>query len=583
MPSASRNLSVQINGNQAAFKHASAGVMVEVRGPDRALVERRVLQINDQPSKFKLGESGLYLVRATLGSGRMLEEVIEHDSGGPPPPVRFHLHTESPHETLERTATIRRLQERSVGSFETPDYMSAWVCVWERASTGTWTAVKPPIEPPDSQWSDDVVRYRLKLRGRQYVLQVGGVDIPPIMACLPAMGACEIAIRPVREPNRHPIEIAVLPGSAEATTMLGYLGSGAMRGIDSFVASEPDYGPSGMRAMVEGHDMYSHDGPGPDEAEMAELLLYRKMTDPNAAALGGYFLLRTGELDRLHSWPANLANWMQWMSDGPIIRGWQLMLGAPPRKSETPRGRFLEAVERGLPVYAEGLRLLIDGLKALRRESPNDTQVATAVEAIGPYSAAADWSEPVLTFTGSHPDTPTSTLQGLMQAPAGSVMLHSITVQDLVERRFLRPGTMLRASPRRDLTVTSFTDEVAVSDDGRLDAGLSWIYPTPDAALLATESRSDGWNSWATPDGLRLAELRHRARTEQAQPESAYLGITLVDAGLNKRTVRALDDAGLRTVGDVVQFGPTRLEGVKGIGPASVISIREALTDRGYL
>ena len=60
-------------------------------------------------------------------------------------------------------------------------------------------------------------------------------------------------------------------------------------------------------------------------AESAEEILYAKVTDPVAAAIGGYYLLRVHDLPRLHNWPLNLNQWMPWLPDGAIIRAWQLI------------------------------------------------------------------------------------------------------------------------------------------------------------------------------------------------------------------------------------------------------------------
>ena len=51
----------------------------------------------------------------------------------------------------------------------------------------------------------------------------------------------------------------------------------------------------------------------------AEELLRQKAGDPVAAAAGAYALLYLGELDRLHDWTMNLADWFPWLPDGTVI------------------------------------------------------------------------------------------------------------------------------------------------------------------------------------------------------------------------------------------------------------------------
>src|SRR5690606_32139695 len=102
-----------------------------------------------------------------------------------------------------------------------------------------------------------------------------------------------------------------------------------------------------------------------DNVESArEMLLYKTM-NPCAAAVGGYFLLQAGEYQRMRDWADNLQRWMNWMPDGCVIRGWQLIHEGGSRTEA--RELFLEAVRRGMPIYTCGLRSLIEGLRLLAR------------------------------------------------------------------------------------------------------------------------------------------------------------------------------------------------------------------------
>ena len=92
----------------------------------------------------------------------------------------------------------------------------------------------------------------------------------------------------------------------------------------------------------------------------AEHLLERKMADPFGAALGGYALLRSGQLDRLHHWPRNLADKFPWFPDGAVIAGEEAALEGD---NATAIGYVCEAARRGLPVFAPGLSLLAARLR----------------------------------------------------------------------------------------------------------------------------------------------------------------------------------------------------------------------------
>ncbi|MDH3295414.1 MAG: hypothetical protein OER95_13925, partial [Acidimicrobiia bacterium] len=427
---------VSVTGQPQTFAESPTSVMVEVRGPDRALVDRRMIRVNAPPTPMGLAGPGLHAIRATLGSGVVLEEDIVFE-GGTVPGVTFNLFDQSPHESLQRVATVHPLAGQPAGILTASSYVSAWARLFERHGS-EWRPVTPPLDLRASEWNDDAVRYGLQLGRRQYVLQVGAPGIAPIMTALPALGTTDVVFQPVLEPDGRPgFRLSVVPASEEAATLLGYLGRGEVRAIESMLEEDTATGRLGSAR--------------PDDIELAELVLYEKLSDPNTAALGGYHLLRVGDLERLHNWPANLAEWMDWMSDGSIIRGWQLLRGGGRRRRrETPRRRFLEAVERGLPVYAEGLRLLIDGLKVLNHQDPDDEAVAAAIELMGEYAAATDWSHAVLSFSGSGPSSPSRQVElKAMAGEAGVLMLHSVTTEDLVARRLLRPGTRLSVNRPR--------------------------------------------------------------------------------------------------------------------------------------
>lgn len=134
----------------------------------------------------------------------------------------------------------------------------------------------------------------------------------------------------------------------------------------------------------------------------AEELLREKRSDPIAAAIGGYFLLKTKELNHLHDWANNLANWFEWLPDGSIIHAWQMILNKEDNTREIT-DRFLEAVSRGIPVFTEGLRLLYEGLTMLTYDLEHDNQaVEIALKKVKFIMEVADLSKEYTTIV-AHP------------------------------------------------------------------------------------------------------------------------------------------------------------------------------------
>jgi len=580
-------LSVRIAGDRMAFEGSPTGVMVEVRGPRRTLLDRRMVTINaPRATRMRLGEPGPYAVRATLGSGAVLDEYFDFD-GEDSPRVDFGLWDQSPHESLQRVATVRPILGRPARALTASPYLSAWVRLWERVG-GKWTPVSAPLDAGKCEWHDDAVRYRLELGRRQYVLQVGAPGIPAIMTALPATGATDVVVQPVSLPDGRPrFKLSVVPVSDDAATLLGYVGRGDVRAVESMAATSER-----TAELLRGDSPLEDEELAPNDAVVAEMLLYRKVADPNSAALGGYHLLRIGELERLHSWPANLANWMSWMSDGPIIRGWQLLHGARPRSGETARRRFLEAVERGLPIYSEGLRLLIDGLKVLSHADPDDGELAGAVDSMGMYAAAADWSQPVLTFHAGDPMTPGRGHLPTHGAGAeATLMLYSITTEDLVAHRLLRPGAVLtvpaeyveslkeRAS---DWTYPTAFGKAEVDPTGSVmtERSVSSV-DDPDRALVEAGLWPwDGWQAWSRPDGVSLDKLRDMAR-RYPPDEAEALAIPILETSIPARAAQALADAGLVLLAELKEMRPEELQNIGGIGPRRAAQVIAALEKRG--
>ena len=179
--------------------------------------------------------------------------------------------------------------------------------------------------------------------------------------------------------GQNDLDVKLTTGSAEAEALLGYLRTGAVDGADV----------------------------------TAESLLLQKRRDPIAAAIGGYYLLRTANLDRLSAWGPNLSQWFPWLADGAVINGWQHIhagrehRGDPERHFTEARQQLIQATRRGVPVYTEGLRLLVDGLRLVRGDSEaEDAELDAALTFIEPFAMAADWAAATVTYGGVDPARP---------------------------------------------------------------------------------------------------------------------------------------------------------------------------------
>ncbi|MEA3044771.1 MAG: hypothetical protein QOH47_2609 [Sphingomonadales bacterium] len=62
-----------------------------------------------------------------------------------------------------------------------------------------------------------------------------------------------------------------------------------------------------------------------DRTGILESIVRDKMSSPVAAAIATSYLLRCGRLNGLHTWPRNIADWFEWLPDGPVLWAETLM------------------------------------------------------------------------------------------------------------------------------------------------------------------------------------------------------------------------------------------------------------------
>ena len=133
---------------------------------------------------------------------------------------------------------------------------------------------------------------------RLSILEITGQGMENLYICLPPGNYlnCLIKLAETGDAETHPIDVTVSTDNFMAETLLALLTNGAIREAQTLT-----------------------------NARDAERLLFEKMVNPVTAAIGGYFLLKIGELERLHGWANNLANWFPWLADGAIIHATQLL------------------------------------------------------------------------------------------------------------------------------------------------------------------------------------------------------------------------------------------------------------------
>jgi repressor LexA len=317
---------------------------------------------------------GTYLVRVRFPSGEEIRRTCTVRDGDHIP-ISVNVHGSSGHESLERPSVLRTLfRDESTPGLTGPGFALAWAQRWRGKGSRQWQ----PIDFDGITVSRDqyTVRYRLDSLRQSNVLQLGGPGIAWRFIALPTSSVVDVTVSPR---GKDDLAVEVTTDSAEAEALLGYLRTGAVEGADV----------------------------------TAESLLKQKRPDPIEAAIGGYYLLRTSRLDRLSAWGPNLSRWFPWLPDGAVVNGWQHIhagrkrRGDPDQHFAAARRQLIRAARRGVPVYTEGLRLLVDGLRLLREDAEaEDAALDAALTFIEPFAMAADWSAATVTYGGADPAVP---------------------------------------------------------------------------------------------------------------------------------------------------------------------------------
>lgn len=451
-----------------------------------------------QEGSFSL-EPGTYALRAALPSGRAFEKVINIEPGVPVS-VSIPVHEASPHEGHEWAYVSRDIAALGDGLLSEDTFGGMWARLWSRTPGAPWM-VEPLENPGDLSDDEDGVSFSLNTRaGAQMMLQVGGDNVPWKLAVLPPDKTTMILIRPATGPagRVHPVELVVSSQDWQLESLLSLLGRGK---------------------TDKAEDLLDKNG----LAQEAEQRLFSKVTDPYGAMIGGYALLHLQALERMHHWAANLANWFDWIPDGAVIHGWQqfeLAREAPDDASREQligeaRTSFLEAQQRGVPIIAEGVRRLRDGLLMFHSNDKSDQEVKDALARVGGYTAAVDFTASTTVFTGAHPDEPlTEPPLGMPDDDELISYVYDVPLADAIDSGALEPGA--------DVSVNDLdgnTRAGTINADGTL-AFDGNDYDSVGAAQKAITGRSRGaLYDWKLTEGsMPMADI---ARALRFQPRSA--------------------------------------------------------------
>jgi hypothetical protein len=162
------------------------------------------------------------------------------------------------------------------------------------------------------------------------------------------------------------------------------------------------------------------------EAVDGERLLRDKTTDPIAAAVGAYCILRIGDVTRLHDWTQHLRERFAWMPDGAAIHGEHL---ARMGSHAAALDAFAEVPVRGLPILADGLFYAVERLKLYasrtwKGQDPVDGRRAQSVlDELQPFALLMRRQRPISAYPGLDLSVPDTKAAASVFTSAGSIDL----------------------------------------------------------------------------------------------------------------------------------------------------------------
>ncbi|RZJ92123.1 MAG: hypothetical protein EOO20_02840 [Chryseobacterium sp.] len=367
---------------------------------DSGLKTIEMIWTTEKAFSFEVHFSGIYLIRIITSNGVESEQTVYVKKSSLKLPV-FQPNTQSnlsskKHLALDPDTFIRYGQvssrkklDSTFSGFE-PLNKKKGLVRKEKALTGKVGAVPKRflskrnliyisiLNRSDERWSERqlasipfeeldgkfaLVDFDSKLNENLIVINMEGVESKLI--CCPDQSRLHIRLKYLADVVKgvHPLSAMLTSDYFKAETLLEMMNNGAMVEAQSFAVSG-----------------------------QAEDLLRDKITNPFAAAVGGYYLLKSRDLERMHDWANNLANWFPAFSDGAIIHAWQ-MIQEGQKCQSVIRQRLLEGQSRGIPIYTEGVKLLYEGLRQLSSISRSqDNEVEEALSIVSMYFENLDLS-----------------------------------------------------------------------------------------------------------------------------------------------------------------------------------------------
>ncbi len=335
---------------------ATPRVYVLARLPDgRTIQERVLLQAGDNRMRLQLN-GGDHAWLQWVAPFRSLGHLdAPGESGGA---------TDATAITHAQTSGANKSAPRRIGP--------VWAVLWRLGDAG-WTGESVAAE---NMHSDRGIReFRLQIPLAPHLLQVGGQYVAWQLISLPPGGPVRVALTPSPGNTGDRVQITVARQPADNELMMAYLAQGAVREAG---------------AMIDTLPLAAAPTPLPDDI---------------AALAQAYVHYKTHQHDLCAQSLQGLVDHAPWLADAKILQA-ALAREQDDVAQDDIRQMLLEATARGLPLFAPGLSLLMEGLAALHRGQDETPAFHDAYLATQAYVRAARPGGAYLCFRGKSPGEP---------------------------------------------------------------------------------------------------------------------------------------------------------------------------------
>lgn len=343
-----------------------------------------------------------------------------------------------------------------------------WLRLW-RFESSDWNSTA--IVASNSRRSDAARQIDLLLGRSPHMLQIGGSSVPWRLVSLPPAGRCRVLITPNESegPRSDALKVVITGFRSDAETLLEFLVRDSIRDATTMAES----------------------------TSIATELISEKFRDPLAAVAGGYYLLRLERWEEIPlSWWENLTNHFAWIPDTSILHCVRLLRAGlqSPDAERRALSLFKLSLDRGWPVYEEGLHLLLEAGSLLRKiaAAKDDVRYFARVDTL---AMAKSWAGSALSFYGPEPEKP-SAIQWVGTPRARR--RHRLAGRQWQDRltgfqnKALGEHQDLTISGKiRQLSSSEFSEEFARKPRGRGAGPDSMSLPSPiDRGLRSVEQRA---------------------------------------------------------------------------------------------